>query len=128
MCKEDATLNDTVAKAKKPVPKQLTPFTPDSAKEASKRAAICRSLRSQARQKLLEAVLNEGIDKYMIRAMKSMDPDQIAVVEKAMKLVGLDFASSEEAVQRVQANVDTNIKAKADTTLNIKFTDAPTNQ
>lgn len=120
MCKDDTTLNDNVAKAKRPVPKQLTPFTAESAKEASKRAAICRSLRSQARQKLLEAVINEGIDKYMIRAMKSMDPDQIAVVEKAMKLVGLDFASSEEAVQRTE----TKVEAKTDNTLKFIIEDA----
>lgn len=120
MCKEDTTLTDTVAKAKKPVPKQLTPFTAESAKEASKRAAYCRTLRSQARQKLLEAVLNEGIDKYMIRAMKSMDPDQIAVVEKAMKLVGLDFGSSEEAVQRTE----TKVEAKTDNKLEIVVKDA----
>lgn len=124
MCKDDATVNDIVGKTKKAVPKQLTPFTPDSAKEASKRAAVCRSLRSQARQKMLEAVLNEGIDKYIVKALKSMDPDQITVVEKAMKLVGLDFASSEESVQRTETKVDASVKAKADTTLNITFKDA----
>lgn len=111
MCKDDGTVNDIVGKAKKAVPKQLTPFTPDSAKEASKRAAVCRSLRSQARQKMLEAVLNEGIDKYIVRALKSMDPDQITVVEKAMKLVGLDFASSEESVQRTVTKVDSTVKS-----------------
>ena len=34
------------------------------------------------------------------------DTDKIAVVEKAMKLVGLDFASSEESVQRTESKID----------------------
>lgn len=106
MCKDEASVTESVTKAKKPVPKQLTPFTTENAKEMARRAAYCKSLRAQARQKMLEAVLNEGVDKYIVKAIKSNDPNMMTIVEKAMKLVGIDFASSEESVQRVQANVE----------------------
>ena len=115
MCKEDTTLTDTVAKAKKPVPKQLTPFTAESAKEASQRAAYCRTLRAQMRKKLLEAAVDAGIDKIYARALKSGDLDAMTVAREGMKLVGLDFASSEESVQRTESKID----AKNDTKLEV---------
>lgn len=132
MCKDsentDVTVDNTVAKKRKGAPQNLTPFTAETAKQASQRAAYCRSLRAQMRKKLLEAAVDAGIDKIYAKALKSGDLDAMTVAREGMKLVGLDFASSEESVQRVQANVDANVKAKADTTLNIKFTDAATNQ
>lgn len=75
----------------------LTPFTPMNAKEMAALSNKMQAMRKQMRARILEAAIDEGIDKYYVRAIKNMDPDQIAVVEKAMKLVGLDFASSDEA-------------------------------
>lgn len=129
MCKADENVNGTedateVKPKKRGAPQNLIPYTPETAKEAAKRAAYCRSLRAQMRKKMLEAVINEGLDKYIVKALKSMDLDQIAVIEKASKLVGLDFASSEEAVQRVDVKADAKVNAKTDTTLNITFKDA----
>ena len=67
------------------------------AKELAALSNKVQALRKQMRARLLEAAINEGIDKYYVKAIQTMDPDAIAVVEKAMKLVGLDFSSSDEA-------------------------------
>lgn len=125
MCKEDentdVTEESTEAKPKKRgAPQNLIPYTPETAKEAAKRAAYCRTLRAQMRKKMLEAVVNEGLDKYIVKAIKSNDPDMITVLEKASKLVGIDFGSSEEAVQRTEAKIE----SKSDSKLEIVVKDA----
>jgi len=126
MCKDDknadATVDNTVVKKRKGAPQNLTPFTPETAKQASQRAAYCRSLRAQMRKKLLEAAVDAGIDKIFTKALKSGDVDSITVAREAMKLVGLDFASSEESVQRV--NVKADVDAKTDNKLEIVVKDA----
>ena len=115
MCKDDentdGTVEDTVVKKRKGAPQNLTPFTAETAKQASQRAAYCRSLRAQMRKKLLEAAVDAGIDKIYAKALKSGDVDAITVAREAMKLVGLDFASSEESVQRTVTKVDSTVKS-----------------
>lgn len=120
MCKDDentdATEETTEVKPKKRgAPQNLIPYTPETAKEASKRAAYCRTLRAQMRKKLLEAAVDAGIDKIYVKALKSGDLDAMTVAREGMKLVGLDFGSSEEAVQRTESKVD----AKTDTKLEV---------
>ena len=108
-----SSVSDNVQKPKKnPVPKGLTPFTPLTAKQAQEASARARSLRKQFRAKLLDTAINEGLDKYFAKAIKNMDAEAIAVVEKAAKLVGLDFASSEEAVQKLDLKSDSKVDAK----------------
>lgn len=120
MCKDsentDVTASDNASKARKlPQAMEQYKFTVETAKEAAKRAAYCRSLRAQTRKKLLEAAVDAGVEKIYLKALKSGDLDSISVVEKAMKLVGLDFASSEESVQRTESKID----AKNDTKLEV---------
>lgn len=109
---EDTT---EVKPKKRGAPQNLIPYTPETAKEAAKRAAYCRTLRAQMRKKLLEAAVDAGVDKVFARALKSGDLDGITVAREAMKLVGLDFASSEDAVQRTESKID----AKTDTKLEV---------
>jgi hypothetical protein len=93
-----------------------------SAKQAQLASARARSLRKQMRAKLLETAINEGIDKYFAKALKTMDADAIEVVAKAAKLVGLDFGSSDEAVQKMDIKSDNKVSTSG--TLNITFSDA----
>lgn len=129
MCKDDENVNGTASDTPKkvktlPAAMEQYKYTSETAKEASKRAAYCRSLRAQMRKKLLEAAVDAGIDKIYAKALKSGDIDAMTVAREGMKLVGLDFQSSEEAVQRVDVKADAKVNAKTDTTLNITFKDA----
>ena len=90
----------------------LVPFTPMNAKEMAALSAKVRQMRKQMRAKLLETAISEGIDKFFAKALKSNDADGIAVVEKAAKLVGLDFGSSEEAITKVDVKSDNKTDAK----------------
>ena len=119
MCKdEDNVSQDSVkhssVKGSKSRPQNanLQPFDSVSAKQAQLVSARARSLRKQMRAKLLDTAINEGLDKYFAKAIKNMDPEAIAVVERAAKLVGLDFASSEEAVQKLDLKSDSKVDAK----------------
>ena len=119
MCKDDentdASVSGSVSKpAKRTLPKGMTPFTPDTAKTAAARSAYCRAVRAEMRKKLLEAAVDAGIDKIYAKALKSGDIDAMTVAREGLKLVGLDFASSEESIQRVQANVDAKTDNKVE--------------
>lgn len=107
---DDTEVSTEVKPKKRGAPQNLIPYTPETAKEASKRAAYCRTLRAQMRKKLLEAAVDAGIDKIYAKALKSGDIDSITVAREAMKLVGLDFASSEDAVQRTESKINSTIK------------------
>ena len=76
-----------------------------------------RKVRKEMRQKLLETVYTEGLEKYMVKAIKTGDEKLMNIVVAASKLTGLDFAQSEDAVQRIDAKVNANVKA--DTTLKV---------
>lgn len=75
----------------------LDVLTPMKAKELAALSNKVQAMRKQMRAKLLESAINEGIDRYYIKALQNLDTEAITVVEKALKIVGLDFSSSDEA-------------------------------
>ena len=98
----------------------LTPFTSVTSQQAQAAAAKARNLRKKLRAEILQVAVDAGVDKVFREAILTGDPDKMAVVEKAMKLVGLDFGSSEEAVQKMDIKSD----AKVDSKLEIVVKDA----
>ena len=84
----------------------LTPFTSVTSQQAQAAAAKARNLRKKLRAEFLQVAVDAGIGHVFREAIMTGDTDKIAVVEKAMKLVGLDFASSEESVQRTESKID----------------------
>jgi len=106
-------------KPRKPLPQAFTPMTAKQAQEASVRA---RNLRKQMRAQILQAAVDEGIDKLFQQAIKKKDMDLLELVEKGLKLTGLDFASSEDAVQKLDVKSDSKVSASGP--INITFTDA----
>lgn len=115
MCKN----GDGNGDKKRRVPNAVV-FTPMTAKQAQEASVRARNLRKQMRAQMLDAAINEGIDKLFIKAMKSGDSDMMACIEKAVKIVGLSHDQSEDAVQKiaVDANVDANVDA---TVKNVRF-------
>lgn len=102
----------------------LKKFTPMNAAEMARLSHRVRQMRKQMRAQLLEAAIDEGIDKFFVKALKNLDADGIAVVEKAMKLVGLDYASDEDAVRSgisVKASTGESPEKKADQSLNVSI-------
>lgn len=102
----------------------LKRITKENAPQYVMSAVAAKKARAEMRRKLLQVVIDEGLEKYLAKAIKSGDPDMLGIVEKASKLTGIDFASSEEAVQRMDVKADANIKGKHDMTLNLTFSEA----
>ena len=100
----------------------LTPFTSVTSQQAQAAAAKARNLRKKLRAEFLQVAVDAGIGHVFREAIMTGDTDKMAVVEKAMKLVGLDFGSSDEAVQKVDVKSDTTVKGIGP--VNISFTPA----
>lgn len=111
MCKEKDTSGDENGGKKKRIP-NANVFTPLNAKQAQEASVRARNLRKQMRAQILQAAVDEGIDKLFRKALKSADLDQMALIEKALKLTGLDFGSSEEAVSKLQVDATTDNKTE----------------
>lgn len=92
----------------------LTPFTSVTSQQAQAAAAKARNLRKKLRSEILQVAVDAGVDKVFREAIMTGDLDKMAVVEKAMKLVGLDFGSSDEAVQRTEAKIDAKTDNKVE--------------
>ena len=85
----------------------LIPFTKENARAAQLASQRAKALRSVVRAQILDDAIKGGIGKLLIKAMKSGDLDQMTLAEKAMKLVGLDYASGMETRGvRVSASSD----------------------
>lgn len=87
-------------------------FTPMTAKQAQEASVRARNLRKQMRAQMLEAAINEGIDKLYVKAMKSGDIDMMTCLEKAIKIVGLSHDQSEEAVTKIAVDAKTENDTK----------------
>lgn len=108
------TNSDSDGDKKRCVPNAVK-FTPMTAKQAQEASVRARNLRKQMRARLLQVAIDEGIDKTFAKALKQGDEDLLNLVEKASKLVGLDFAASEDAVQKM--DIKSENENKNDTTV-----------
>lgn len=110
-----ADSEDNGGKKKKMPAGQL--FTPLNARQAQEASVRARNLRRQMRAQILQAAVDEGIDKLFQQAIKKKDMDLLNLVEKGLKLTGLDFASSEDAVQKVDVKSDNKVDSKLEVTI-----------
>ena len=101
----------------------LKPFDHARSLAVQAKAAEARKARAEMRRKLLAAVCEEGIDKHVIRALKEANIDLMTCCEKAIKMTGLDFGSSEESVQKLAIDAKSESKVSADTTLHVTIED-----
>lgn len=96
----------------------LKPFNSVTAKQAQEASVRARNLRKAMRVQLLEAAINDAkIGELFVQAYKKKDPDLMKLVETGMKLVGLDFASSEEAVTKLDVKSDNKVDSKLEVTI-----------
>lgn len=114
------SVSDGVSKPKKnPVPKGLTPFTPMNARQAQEASVKARNLRKQVRSEIVRTMAEKlNLGEEMVKAFKAHDIEQMTLIEKTLKLVGLDYNSSDEAkVQNVKLDATTKNENKNDNTV-----------
>lgn len=128
---EQSSVEDSVEQPKKKAgrPKgsgglsNLKPFDHARSLAVQAKAAEARKARAEMRRKLLAAVCEEGIDKHVVKALKEANIDLMTCCEKAIKMTGLDFASSDESVQKLAIDAKSESKVSADTTLHVTIED-----
>lgn len=103
----------------------LKPFDSERAKAISAKANAAKAARQEMRRRILATVCQEGIDKYVAKALRDGNAELMAVCEKAINMTGLNYRDSEDAVQNLHVTAETTSNVKADHSINITFTDAP---
>lgn len=105
------------------------PITSENAKQMAISAAKAKKIRKDARNQML-ATLTTKLDlgDELVKAWQMADDKQMALIEKALRIVGLHHDQSPDAqAQKVQINAKTDSKVDAKVelpTLNISFVDA----
>ena len=117
----DASVTQPAKKAGRPKGSggiaNLKPFDHERSMAMQAKAQEARKARAEMRRKLLATVCEEGVDKYLVKALRDSDVNLMSCVEKAVNMVGLAYKDSEENIQNLHVTAETN--NKNDTT--IKF-------
>ena len=125
MTKNDTTVNKpekTPGQIKRE--KNLVKFTPMNAKQASEAANRAKLIRKQVRAEILSKLVeNLDFGNEMLKAFKSGDVKRIDLIEKALSIVGLRYADSEDAVNKL--HIDATTDNKVDTTVKFVLGERP---
>lgn len=63
---------------------------------------VTRAVRNEARAKIAKAILDDGIEKHIVRAIHEGDLVLMQCCEKALKMVGCTFDQSDEALKQMK--------------------------
>lgn len=95
----------------------------EKARAAGIKSGIIQRMRKEMRAKMLEEAIKNGIEKLFGQSLKNLDTEGMKVVAEAVRLVGLDYASSEEAVQKIKADIKSDQKLNGNVNISIKGLD-----
>lgn len=95
----------------------------EKARAAGLKSAAVQRMRREMRAKMLQEAIDNGIDKLFGQSLKGLDLEGMKVVSEAMHLVGIDYAASEEAVQKIKADIKSDNKLNGNVNINIKGLD-----
>lgn len=93
------------------------------AREAGIKSGIVQRIRKEMRAKMLQAAIENGVEKLFGQSLKNLDMEGMKVVAEAMRLVGIDYASSDEAVQKIKADIKADQKMSGNVNISIKGLD-----
>lgn len=93
------------------------------AREAGIKSGIVQRIRKEMRAKMLQAAIENGVEKLFGQSLKNLDMEGMKVVAEAMRLVGIDYASSEEAIQKIKADIKADQKMSGNVNISIKGLD-----
>ena len=93
------------------------------AREAGIKSGIVQRIRKEMRAKMLQAAIENGVEKLFGQSLKNLDMEGMKVVAEAMRLVGIDYASAEEAVQKIKADIKADQKMSGNVNISIKGLD-----
>lgn len=125
---EEIEDGEAPASASPSAPKKVIgrPITKENCRQYQLSAAKAKKLRREARLKLLNGLVAEDIDMVaeLKKAIKTNDETKIAILEKAIKLVGLSYDQSDEGrEQRFNVNAKSDNKVSGSVNITVKGLD-----
>lgn len=125
---DSVTKNDNNGEATGEVKKKNTrpqAFTPMNARQAQEASVRARNLRKQVRAEMLNTVVqNYNFGDELMKALKKGDTKKVELLQTAMRLIGLHYDQSEDAVNKLQ--IDATTDNKVDTTVKFVLGERPT--
>lgn len=101
------------------------PITKENCRQYQLSAAKAKRLRKEARDRLLHGLVAEDIDMVaeLKKAIRENDDTKIAILERAMKLIGITYDQADEnRIQNLNIKQETTVKKAA--AIKVVFTDA----
>lgn len=124
---DSVTKNDNNGEATGEVKKKNTrpqAFTPMNARQAQEASVRARNLRKQVRAEMLNTVVqNYNFGDELMKALKKCDTKKVELLQTAMRLIGLHYDQSEDAVNKLQ--IDATTDNKVDTTVKFVLGERP---
>jgi len=121
------TKNDNNGEATGEVKKKNTrpqAFTPLNARQAQEASVRARNLRKQVRAEMLNKVVqNYDFGDELMKALKKGDTKKVELLQTAMRLIGLHYDQSEDAVNKLQ--IDATTDNKVDNTVHFVLGERP---
>ena len=121
------TKNDNNGEATGEIKKKNTrpqAFTPMNARQAQEASVRARNLRKQVRAEMLNTVVqNYNFGDELMKALKKGDTKKVELLQTAMRLIGLHYDQSEDAVNKLQ--IDATTDNKVDTTVKFVLGERP---
>lgn len=100
-------------------------ITKENAREYAQAAAKAKRIRREARLKILKSLMEKtDLGDEVVKCLKSKNLEHATLIEKVLKMAGLHFDQSEDAVQKLDVKSDSKVKTKGDMSLNVTFRDA----
>ena len=88
------------------------PITSENAKQMAISAAKAKKIRKEARNRMLQTLVTDlDLGSELVKAWKHCDDKQMALIEKALRIVGLHHDQSPDAVaQKIALDAKANVK------------------
>ena len=101
------------------------PITSENARQMAISAAKAKKIRKDARNQMLAALTTKlDLGDELVKAWKSNDDKQMALIEKALRIVGLHHDQSADAVaQKIAVDAKTDNKVSGNVNITIKGLD-----
>jgi UPF0288 family protein (methanogenesis marker protein 3) len=102
----------------------LVKFTPMTSRQAQEASVRARNIRKQVRAEVLRKVVeNVDFSDELMKAIKKGDTKRIEMLQTAMRLIGLHYDQSEDAVNKLQ--IDATTDSKVDNTVHFVLGERP---
>lgn len=89
----------------------LVKFTPMTSRQAQEASVRARNIRKQVRAEVLRKVVeNVDFSDELMKAIKKGDTKRIEMLQTAMRLIGLHYDQSEDAVNKLHIDATTDNK------------------